>query len=65
VEKPHCWVLVDALISVADPGVEGTVPPWCRIVKPYLTPALNLYMLQKLKERQKKFKEELDREDHR
>ena len=65
VEKTHCWVLVDALISVADPGVEGTVPPWCHIVEPYLPPALTLYMSQKLKDRQKKFKDELDREDHR
>jgi hypothetical protein len=54
----HRWVLVDALVSVADP--EGD---WRRDIRPFLTPALVRHLSEKLKERQKKLNEELDRED--
>ena len=62
-DLPHRWVLLDALVSVADPGGGGTAPVWVEGVRPHLTPALTHHVSERLKERRKKLEEESDRED--
>lgn len=61
----HRWVLLDALVSVADPEGGGSAATWQQAVRPFLTPALARHLSERLKERKKKLKEELDREDRR
>jgi hypothetical protein len=61
-EPVHRWVLLDALVSVADSDDERT---WRPAVRPILTPALARHLSERLKERKKKLKEKQDREDRR
>lgn len=60
-EPGHRWVLLDALVSVADPE-DGS---WRQAVRPILTPALVRHLSEKLKERRKKLKAKQDHEDRR
>jgi hypothetical protein len=59
----HRWVLLDALVSVADPDGGGTAPPWLQTVRPHLTPAMVRHLSERLKERRRTLKEDLDRAD--
>jgi hypothetical protein len=59
----HRWVLLDALVSVADPEGGGSHTPWQQAVRSSLTPALGRHLAERLKERRKKLKETLDRDD--
>jgi hypothetical protein len=62
-DPTHRWVLLDALVSVADPDGGGFVTPWQQAVRPFLTPAVARHLSKRLKERRKELNDQLDRHD--
>jgi hypothetical protein len=58
-DKTHRWVLLDAMVAVADP--EGGT--WTQAVRSTLSPAESRYLSERMKERGKELTEELNRED--
>jgi hypothetical protein len=64
-DLPHRWVLLDALVSVSDPGSEDAAPAWLEEVRLRMTPAQALRLSESLAKRRKKLNEEMDREDSR
>jgi hypothetical protein len=62
-ESTHRWVLLDSLVSVADPEGGGSLTPWWQAIRPYLTPALARHLTLKVKDRRKKLRETFDRDD--
>lgn len=61
----HRWVLLDSLISLADPGDSHSSPTWLANVREQLTPAMGKHLNNALKECRKKRNDELNRQDNR
>jgi len=61
----HRWVLLDSLISLADPGDSNSPPTWLTNVSDQLTPAMRKHSSEALKEYRKKRIDELNRQDNR
>jgi hypothetical protein len=56
------WRLLDALIALADPGDEHqAVPEWSRQVGPTLSPAMQDYLVERLKRRRKELVRQAER----
>lgn len=59
VDPVHKWVLLDAVVAVADPGQEGTPPYWIEDFQDRLTPAMELHLVASLKKRRDKLLRDL------
>lgn len=63
-EEPiHRWTLLESLIESAEPGEQGTPPPWLRAIRQRLTPAMARYTQMMMARRQKKQTEEFNQAD--